>query len=102
MVVHRDGIEYDGADTDSYVEAPKPVEYDTSKIDPLDIDAWRRLVEGEVEKVDYALHGGKYVSIFKYDCCLHQLAIRLIPPDLFKDYRDRSEGSVCIYYAVEW
>ena len=75
LVVHRDGIEYDGAETDSYVEAPKPIEYDTSKIDPLDIDAWRRLVEGEFEKVDYALHGGKYVSILNYDCCVHRSAI---------------------------
>ncbi|CAK8677862.1 unnamed protein product [Clavelina lepadiformis] len=41
---------------------PKPKQenhLDSSKLDPLDIDGWRTLVEGEFEKVDYSLHGSK-------------------------------------------
>jgi len=31
--------------------------FDTSKLDPLDIDGWKRLVEGAIEDKDYTITG---------------------------------------------
>ena len=33
------------------------VNVDTSKLDPLDIEGWKKIVEGEMAKTDYTLFG---------------------------------------------
>jgi len=48
-----------GGDGEQMKKNSNRLEVDSSKLDPLDIDGWRRLVEGEFEKKDYSIHGLK-------------------------------------------
>lgn len=43
---------------------PKPsdIELDTSKIDPLDLDKWRKLADTALERDDFTQQGHKYGS----------------------------------------